>query len=65
MKITKKEILAKFNADQMAGLLVGAAEITKILRDLATSQLEENKLLHEKIKELESMKYKIGKVRIV
>jgi len=32
MKITKKEILAKFNADQMAGLLVGAAEITKILK---------------------------------
>ncbi len=64
MKITKKEILAKFNADQMAGLLVGAAEITKILRDLATSQLEENKLLHEKIKELESMKYKIRKVAV-
>ena len=65
MKITKKEILAKFNADQMAGLLVGATEITNILRDLATSQMEENKLLHEKIKELESMKYKIRKVRIV
>ena len=64
MKITKKEILAKFNADQMAGLLVGAAKITKILRDLATSQMEENKLLHEKIKELESMKYKIRKVAV-
>jgi len=64
MKITKKEILAKFNRDEMAGLLVGATEITNILRDLATSQMEENKLLHEKIKELESMKYKIRKVAV-
>ena len=50
MKITKKEILAKFNADEMAGLLVGANERHNIEKDLIAYLFERIKALEEELK---------------
>jgi len=51
MKITKKEILAKFNADQMAGLLVGANLRNKTDKDLIEYLMEQIKALKEEMKD--------------
>jgi len=58
MKITKEEILKKFSKEEMAQLLVGATEITNILRDLAKSQMEQIKQLEDKIFEMKKIKKK-------
>jgi len=53
MKITKEEILKKFNKEEMAGLLVGAAERSKSDKGLIEWMSQEIYDLKEKIKEME------------
>jgi 2-hydroxy-3-keto-5-methylthiopentenyl-1-phosphate phosphatase len=52
MEITKKEILEKFTADEMASLLVGAKMRTKTDKDLIAYLLERIKSLEEEMKDV-------------
>jgi len=52
MKITKEEILEKFSKEEMADLLVGAAERTKSDKGLIEWMSQEIYDLKEKIKEM-------------
>ncbi len=52
MEITKKEILEKFTADEMASLLVGAKMRTKTDKDLIAYLLERIKRLEEEMKDV-------------
>jgi len=52
MKITKKEILEKFSEENMADLLVGAAERSKTDKGLIEYLFEKTKELEEQIKEM-------------
>ena len=52
MKITSKEILAKFSKEEMADLLVGAAEQSKNDKGLIEWMSQEIYDLKEKIKEM-------------
>ena len=52
MKITKKEILEKFNKEEMAALLVGANERYNTDKGLIEYLFEEVNQLKEKIKEM-------------
>ena len=52
MKITKKEILEKFSKENMADLLVGAAEQSKNDKGLIEWMSQEIYDLKEKIKEM-------------
>jgi len=51
MKITKQEILKKFTADEMAGLLVGSNERHNIEKDLIAYLFERIKALEEELKD--------------
>ena len=52
MKITKQEILKKFTADEMAGLLVGSNERHNIEKDLIAYLFERIKELEEELKDM-------------
>ena len=52
MKITKEEILEKFSKEEMADLLVGAAERSKSDKGLIEWMSQEIYDLKEKIKEI-------------
>ena len=52
MKITKQEILKKFTADEMAGLLVGANLRNKTDKDLIEYLMEQIKALKEEMKDV-------------
>ena len=52
MKITKKEILAKFTKEEMADLLVGASERYNTDKGLIEYLFAKVKDLEEKIKEM-------------